>query len=105
MCCSSSGSPMSEPDSSGNGGAGANAGGIPHELLIDELTLRYDRADGSLQIGGHCVNDEVALEILRRAASNYETRIRQAAALRMAQRAQEAKRTQELLERTRGGRG
>lgn len=86
-------------DAQGNG----NGTGTPALDLVDRLELVFNRADGSLAIGGKVLGDEIALMILERAVRYYETRVRiiqarelQAEALRAAQMAQV---TQDILNR------
>jgi len=88
----------------GNGAGDQGSITLPIAQLVDELVLRYNRADGTLGISGHVVNNEVALEILLRAARHYETILRLEAAARIREQAIDAGRTAEILARTRGGR-
>lgn len=78
---------------------------LPLEALIDELTVRYNRADGTMQITGRAANDEVALDIFQRAARLYESRVRIAHATAARDAMIEQQRVQDLVNRTRGGRG
>jgi hypothetical protein len=88
--------------SDGNGHSDAL---VPHDALVDELVLRYDRSTGSLEIGGHILNDDVGLGILQQAVRTFETRLRIAAAQAIQKQALDATRTQQILNSVRHGRG
>jgi len=88
----------------GNGGGDQGSITLPIEQLVDELVLRYNRADGTMHIGGRVVNNDTALDMLQRAARHYETILRLEAAARIREQAMDATRTAQILERTRGGR-
>jgi hypothetical protein len=86
-------------------GNGANLGKIPHEALIDTLELTYDRGDGTMKIGGRAINLEVALDMCQRGCRFFETQLRIAAVGVAKQQQADQERVNELLNRTRGGRG
>jgi hypothetical protein len=88
-----------------DGGNGANLGKIPHEALIDELVLTFDRGDGTLKIGGRTINLDVALDICQRGVRFFETQLRIQAMAAIQQQQADQVRVNELLSRTRGGRG
>ena len=93
-------------EADGGTGDGANLGTIPHEALIDELVLTYDRADGTLKIGGKTCNLEVALDMCQRAARQFEVQLRVAAVAAVAQQRAELERVQQILAGARpAGRG
>jgi hypothetical protein len=92
---------MSEP----GGGNGANLGKIPHEALIDELVLTLDRGDGTMKISGRAINLEVGLDMCQRGARFFETQLRLIAVQQRSQQQADQERVNELLNRTRGGRG
>jgi hypothetical protein len=96
---------MSEPGDGNGGGNGANTGKIPHEALIDELVLTFDRGDGTLKIGGRTINLDVALDVCLRGVRFFETQLRIQAAAAMQQQQADQVRVNDLLNRTRGGRG
>ena len=83
-------------------GNGANLGKIPHEALIDELVLTFDRGDGTLKIGGRVINLDVSLDICLRAVRFFETQLRLQAAQGAKQQQMENARVQEMLNRARG---
>jgi hypothetical protein len=91
--------------SDGGNGDGANLGKIPHEALIDRLELTLDRGDGTMKIGGKAVNLDVALDMCQRGVRFFETQLRIQAAAQMQQQQVDQARVNELLNRTRGGRG
>lgn len=95
---------MSEYDDCG-GTNGQELVTMPAAALVDELVLTYNRADGTLSVGGRIVNLEVALEICRRGAMFFETQIRLAAAQAVRQQQADQARVAALLDRTRMGRG
>ena len=86
-------------------GNGANTGKIPHEALIDELVLTFDRGDGTVKITGRTINLEVALDMCQRGVRFFETQLRIQAAAALQQQQADQVRVNELLNRTRGGRG
>jgi len=86
-------------------GNGHEPGMAPRAGLVDELVLRYDRADGSLEVGGHILNDDVALNILLQAVRTFEQRLRIAAAQKLQKQGLDAVRTQQILNTVRSGRG
>jgi len=91
---------------SADGSIGGNLGKIPREALIDELVLTYDRADGTLKIGGKTCNLEVALDMCQRGVRFFETQLRMAAVAAVAQQRAEQERVREILAGARpAGRG
>ena len=92
---------MSEPGE----GNGANLGTIPHEALIDRLELTLDRGDGTMKISGRAINLEVGLDMCQRGVRFFETQLRMAAVGVVKQQQADQERVNELLNRTRGGRG
>ena len=96
---------MSEPGDGNGSGNGANLGKIPHETLIDELVLTFDRGDGTMKIGGKVINQDVALDMCQRGCRFFEQQLRMAGVLQAKQQMMDAQRVNELLERSRGGRG
>ncbi len=94
---------MSEHD--GNGGNGALDERIARSSLVDDLTITFDRADGTMKVGGRVVNYEVALTMCERAARHFETLLRVQAAGAAQQAIKENARVAAIIDRTRGGRG
>ena len=90
---------------SGSGGDGALDARIARADLVDDLTIMFDRADGTMKVGGRVVNYEVALSMCERAARHFETLLRIQAATQVKQTMAESARVQEIIQRTRGGRG
>lgn len=88
----------------GNGTGGQEEITLAREALVDEIVVRYNRADGTMFIGGHVCNNDTALDMLQRAARHYETVLRLEAAARIRAEAMDAAQTAQILERTRGGR-
>lgn len=78
---------------------------LPLEALTDEITITFRRADGTMNVGGHICNLEVALDMCRRAARHFEKEIRLANVVEAKNKLEEQQRVQDLLEHTRGGRG
>jgi hypothetical protein len=97
---------MSNDAHGGSGdGNGANLGKIPHEALIDRLELTLDRGDGTMKISGCAINLDVGLDMCQRGVRFFETQLRiQAVGVVKQQQADQA-RVNDLLNRTRGGRG
>jgi hypothetical protein len=96
---------MSEPGDGNGDGNGANLGKIPHEALIDELVLTFDRGNGTLKISGRVINLDVSMDICQRAVRVLETQLRLQAAQQLQQQQADQVRVNGLLNRTRGGRG
>jgi hypothetical protein len=96
---------MSEHDNGGNDGHSSNNVTVPQEAMIDRLELEFNRLTGLVRIGGAVVSDEVALMMLYRAVNVYEFRTRAALAIAAAQQAREAQHVNDLVARTRAGRG
>lgn len=96
---------MSEHDTTGNGGAGEYGRAvIDLATLRDQVIIDYNRADGTLSVGGKICNLDVALDMCLRAARFFETQLRLVGVMDMKQRALEQQRVQDLLARTRGAR-
>jgi hypothetical protein len=89
----------------GNGASGTNGARIARSELIDELVLTFDRGDGTMKIGGKAINLDVALDMCQRGVRFFETQLRIQAAAQAKQQMVDTQRVQDLLERTRGGRG
>jgi hypothetical protein len=90
----------------GNGdGNGANTGKIPHEALIDELVLTFDRATGMLKISGRVINLDVSMDICQRGVRFFETQLRLQAVQAVKQQQADQAHVNDLLNRARGGRG
>jgi hypothetical protein len=96
---------MSEPGDGNGNSNGSERVTLPLEALIDEITITFRRADGTLNVGGRICNLEVALDMCNRAARHFEQQIRLAAVLTAKQQLAEQQRVQDLLAQTRGGRG
>jgi len=95
---------MSEPDGNGSGN-GANLKDPTHEALTDELVLTLNRGDGTMGIGGKVINHDVALDMCQRGCRFFEQQLRMAGVLQAKQQMVDQERVNELLNRTRGGRG
>lgn len=97
---------MSDNSGDRNGdGNGKERVTLPLDALVDEITITFQRTDGTMQVGGRICNLEVALDMCRRAARHFEKEIRLANVVEAKQKLEEQQRVQHLLEQTRGGRG
>lgn len=93
-------------------GEGANGNGLsdPGQLvrredLIDELVLTWDRMTCRLNIGGRISSIDAALAMLAQAKRVFETQQRMQTVAAIKAQAEEQQRVQEIMARTRGGRG
>jgi hypothetical protein len=94
---------MSDASDNGRGDNGNIEPTIRRKDLVDELVLTFDRATCKLEVGGRVLDYNAALAILGQATRYFETLLRIQAAALVKQNADEAKRVQDLLARTRGG--
>lgn len=97
---------MSDNSGDRNGdGNGKERVTLPLDALVDEITITFQRTDGTMQVGGRICNLEVALDMCRRAARHFERELRLQAVTEAKQRLDEQQRVQDLVAHTRGGRG
>jgi hypothetical protein len=78
----------------------SNGHGVEKRAVV-VLQLTFDPATFRLEIGGNCVNADIALAAMAQAQRYYEGELRKAAALRMQQELQDMAARQAVTEQLR----
>jgi len=85
-------------------GNGKNRVTVPLETLSDEVIIRLNRLDMTMEVGGHFCNLDTGLDMCLRAARYLETQLRIQAAAAAREQMAEQERARQIAAQVRGGR-